>query len=619
MSKTIEIVLTAVDRGLSKGFTAADKFIRKTVTTVKLFNKTANNGIRIMGGLESAIGGVAGAYLGLQGISSVGEIMEKGSNAAFSLEASLKAANRQFSNTGSMQEWQASIGRLSKQLQIYSENDLKLAAASTVDMTKRLGLTSQQMEQLIRLTGDLSAGRTDLAGGIERVTAAMRGEAEASEYLGLTLNENYVKAWHEANNATGQAWKDLTDLEKVQVRYQVFLEQALPTQGKAAESVASLGGAWQMTRTQIENAISSNTNVNAAVSELSAMLTENSEAIGNLVGNMVSWAATMMEVALRHKDMSANVGKFVAALYLLGKAGQVLGVLINYFSALNKVCAILTKRSIGKWAKDTVFQMRTVQLGAMSLKGAISSLFAVFAAWEIGTAIGDWLNQFDVVKKAGVTFAHTLTMTWLKLKQVWASMPWVDGSMAARVREEIAAAKMTYKEMMQSQDHKSSPAKSSEKKEAEKTTPFPAVQPQIAPHDMQFDQVDVPEQAGVKDDPDNVLGRRGRKKVAREKPMSFEERYGLTGKDVAAGMAQAMNAKINNVWTQIEDGSIKGAANIKNALQSVAGKHQVKSVEVYDSKPSKKVELRFKGGSLQGSQGDVDALLRELEQAGMTA
>ncbi len=33
----------------------------------------------------------------------------------------------------------------------------------------------------------------------------------------------------------------------------------------------------------------------------------------------------------------------------------------------------------------------------------------------------------------------------------------------------------------------------------------------------------------------------------------------------------------------------------------------------------KVVELKFKGGSLQGSQGDVDALLRQLEQAGLSA
>ena len=35
--------------------------------------------------------------------------------------------------------------------------------------------------------------------------------------------------------------------------------------------------------------------------------------------------------------------------------------------------------------------------------------------------------------------------------------------------------------------------------------------------------------------------------------------------------------------------------------------------------PSKRVELSFRGGSLEGSENAVEALLRQLEQAGLTA
>ncbi len=626
MSKTIEIVLRAVDRGAKKGINAVRSAFDRTISTVQAFNKTANNGIRIMGGLESALGGVAGAYLGLQGISSVADLMEKGSNAAFTLEASLKAASRQFADTGSMQDWEAGIGRLSEKLQIYSENDLKLAAASTVDMTKRLGFTNEQMEELIRLTGDLSAGRTDLAGGIERVTAAMRGEAEASEYLGLTLNENYVKAWHEANNATGKAWKDLSDLEKAQVRYQVFLEQALPTQGKAAESVKTLGGAWQMTRTQIENAVTNNEDVAAAVAQLSAVLNENGAAIGELVGTMVSWAARMMELGLRNKDLILGIGKTVLAIYALVKAGQTIGVLTNVVKGLNAAFVTLTNRSVQKWATDTIAQMRAVRLSTMTLKMAFGSLFAVLAAFEIGWEIGKWLNQFDVVKKAGIGFAHALTMAWLKLKQVWAKMPWADGDMAERVKQEIANARETYKEM------KADLAKKPQKKQEKEKTPQ-ELQPGVAgadsisardsifARDKSQKKKEIPEWANAENDPDNFWGYRSPEEVAKEKKPTLEERYGLEVAPDKSAIGKGVNNAVNEIWKRIEDGKISGAANIEAALKNAGQQKHDVSVRIEDEKPrsEKTIALKFPGGQLRGSEDSVDAFLKQLEQAGMTA
>lgn len=192
-------------------------------------------------------------------------MLQDAGQAAYNLEASLKAASREFGNVGGQRQWEQTIDRLSGKLRVYSKTDLQLAVSRTVDMTKRLGLSAEQMERVIELTGDLSAGKTTLEGGIERVTAALRGEAEASEYLGLTLNETYVKSWYEAKGAMQGAWKDLTDLEKAQIRYNVFLEQAIPMQGRAAASTKTFAGALAYARKEINDAVTENKDVASAL------------------------------------------------------------------------------------------------------------------------------------------------------------------------------------------------------------------------------------------------------------------------------------------------------------------------------------------------------------------
>ena len=392
MSKEkIEIILTAVDKGISNAFSGLGKGIDKAMLSVKAFNATANNGIRVMGALEGAVGGLVGAYLGLEGVSSIVSLMEKTGTAAFTLEASLKAASREFADTGSMEEWGASIDRLSDKLQIYSKSDLQTAAAQTVDMTKRLGFSNEQMEQMIELTGDLSAGRTTLSGGIERVTAAMRGEAEASEYLGLTLNETYVKAWYEASGAMQGAWKDLNDLQKAQVRYQVFLEQAIPMQGKAADSITTFAGAIALVKRNIEDSVAGSETATEAMANMAEVLGENSEAIGDLVGRMVTWAAKVVELVIANQDLIVSIGKWVGAIYGFTKAAQVVGVLINTVRGLNAAFTVLTGKSMITALAGLRLAMKSTVVSLTTMSGAFAAATGAVSAFFLGLKLGEWL------------------------------------------------------------------------------------------------------------------------------------------------------------------------------------------------------------------------------------
>ena len=239
------------------------------------------------------------------------------------LESAVAAANRQF-DVGSVDDWRGRIARLGDQLRIYSTTELEAATAKTIEMTKRLGLSTEQMEEVIRVSADLSAGKTDLAGGIERVTAALRGEAESAEYLGLTLNEDYVKAQYAAANATGKAWKSLTDLEKAQARYQVLLDQATGTEGRAAGSIDTLAGAWKYMQAQMTDAIRENEDLQEAIRDAADAIAEHADDVLAVVTRLAEWTGKIVQFGVEYGAFAAGLLGSLATLKAV--AGGVNGI-----------------------------------------------------------------------------------------------------------------------------------------------------------------------------------------------------------------------------------------------------------------------------------------------------
>lgn len=375
-NKEYRIIINAVGKGirattknLSEGMTRGKK-------AMTAFNAAATKGRRVSNQLTSSIKGLVGAYAGWQGVTGAVRIIKDADQATFNLSSSVKAANREFENTGNLDEWQQRIDSLSKRLVIYSDTALKNAAARTVDMTKRLGLEADQMEELIARAGDLGAGKVDLEGAIERVSAAMRGEAESAEYLGLTLNENYIKDWYEANAATETAWKNLTDVQKAQVRYQVFLEQTNEMQGRAADSAKTLGGAWQLVKKEIDNAVSDNKEVVAAMNQVAQSLRDNAGEIGRAVAGLVTAGAKAAELAIKWKNVIIAIGGTTVVYGVLEK-------LVGMVKGINAAFAVMTGSSLLTW-------LARARAGFQALAGAIAAsslaLGALVAAFTVGLA-----------------------------------------------------------------------------------------------------------------------------------------------------------------------------------------------------------------------------------------
>jgi len=364
MSKrAIQIVLSASTRGWGT-FTKAQKGLAA-------FNKEIGHGNRLMAQMRGQVAGLIGAYAGFETVRSVSRIITEGNTALFNLQSSLQAANRQFSNVGSLESWGATIDTLSDKLRIYSKSELNEAASLTLDMTKRLGLNEEQMRKVIVAAGDLGAGKFDLADSVERVTAALRGEAEASERLGLTLNETYVKGWYEAQGALKGAWKDLTDIEKAQVRYNVLLEQAEGSTGRASDSVNTLAGAYALAKANLHDAITEHEDLAAAMQELATYVANNAEEIGDLATAVTSAATAVGKFLVENQGWLVWAGKIALALAIVGKA---IGTLQGIFKGLNAASKVLTGSQLGPWLAKLPALFRGAAVGGRALLGLMGPL-----------------------------------------------------------------------------------------------------------------------------------------------------------------------------------------------------------------------------------------------------
>lgn len=125
----------------------------------------------------------------------------------------------------------------------FTKQALLEAALSARTLSANYGLTIQQTQELIRASADLAKVRgIGVAEAFERVQSAIRGEAEASEFLGLTLNDTFVKN-NALNGSLKSTFERMTDAQKAQVRYDELLRQTAVFKGLATSSVNSLDGA----------------------------------------------------------------------------------------------------------------------------------------------------------------------------------------------------------------------------------------------------------------------------------------------------------------------------------------------------------------------------------------
>lgn len=165
-------------------------------------------------------------------------------------ERVLRATAAAYGNSAS--QYQRFAQQLEAQTGFTSDAILE-AALSARTLSQNYGLTIQQTQKLITVSADLARVRgIGIAEAFERVQSAIRGEAEASEYLGLTLNDTFLTN-QAMNGSLKTTFGTMTDVQKAQVRYNELLRQSAQFSGLAANEANSLDGAFNRAATSAHN------------------------------------------------------------------------------------------------------------------------------------------------------------------------------------------------------------------------------------------------------------------------------------------------------------------------------------------------------------------------------
>jgi hypothetical protein len=168
----------------------------------------------------------------------------------------------------------------------FSNEDAREAAQIAATLAQNYGFTAEEIEQLITVSADLATIHgTTLADATQRTAAAMRGEAESAEALGLTLNQAAI----DREGLT----LSMSNEEAAHYRLNALMEQSAFATGAAGEAAATTAGQAQ----QAANA-----------------LQDIGTAIGASLGPVAAAAAGLNDYALLLPVVAAGAGKMLASL-----------------------------------------------------------------------------------------------------------------------------------------------------------------------------------------------------------------------------------------------------------------------------------------------------------------
>lgn len=248
-----------------------------------------------LGGEDLLRGGLAlvGLSAGLNIAASAATALHKaiGGSTAATIDAAqtVRATTAAYgANAGAFVDFADKLGAATGNTR---ESILK-AALSARTLSDNYGLSIEQTQRLITVSADLAKVRgIGVAEAFERVQSAIRGEAEASEYLGLTLNATFLKN-NALNGSLRNTYETLTDAQRAQVVYGEVLRQSAAFSGLAADANKGLEGS--LNRLNLQGA-------------------ELAKTFGATVGPTVQWVADRLTEAAKSADLLLKIGKVAQA------------------------------------------------------------------------------------------------------------------------------------------------------------------------------------------------------------------------------------------------------------------------------------------------------------------
>mgnify|MGYP000455479962 CR=1 FL=1 len=205
------------------------------------FGAASKGALGLAAGLTGVTLGAAGAAAAIEKITSATQRQQQAVfalNALYGASAPLVIANAE--------KLASATGR--------STSEALEAASAVANLGRQYAFTSVQQERVLKISADLAAVKgISLAAATARVSDALRGEAEAAEYLGLVLNNDAVKAFAEMTAEQRKNYETMSPLTKAQFTYNKLLTDTNDLTGTATKRVNEGVGAWDKLKASSEN------------------------------------------------------------------------------------------------------------------------------------------------------------------------------------------------------------------------------------------------------------------------------------------------------------------------------------------------------------------------------
>lgn len=238
------------------------------------------------------------------GIGLLGTSFTMFANKTRDAERDLRTLDRTYGDTA------ASLREFGDELQRTTtfSNEQAIAAANVFGtLSRNYGLTAEQVQNLITVSADLAAvNGITLTDAAQRVQAAIRGEAESAEALGLTMNETAIGL---AGVSAG-----MSEAEKATFRYNALLEQASFATGAAGEEANTTTGYIQQLANSVQDVGQDFVRFTGPIGQAAGGLMSFSAEAGFAVSGIAALAPVVKSAATAIAGLSAAMGPVGLAL-----------------------------------------------------------------------------------------------------------------------------------------------------------------------------------------------------------------------------------------------------------------------------------------------------------------
>lgn len=233
-----------------------------------------------------------------------------------------------------MREWSEAI-----QDNTNFSNDAAVASANIAStLARNYGFTADEIQRVLNISADLAAtAGIGLEDATYRVTAALRGEAEAAELLGLTMNQAAI----DKENLT----LTMSNEEAGHFRLNALLEQSAFAYGAAAEQADTTYGSMVDLGHGIQDAAQSLGEMLGPLGEVGAYASDNAiklAAMGLAIGQLGKGAVAINQLtkAMTGFNIAAASPQVVASIAAIAIAA---GVLYVGYEALTQQGDVTTR------------------------------------------------------------------------------------------------------------------------------------------------------------------------------------------------------------------------------------------------------------------------------------